>query len=858
MVDALRRYVAGAAPVAEGTADTEATPRIAFVVPGQGAQWVGMGRELLTHEPAFRTALERCDQAAGPFIDWSIIEQLQAEPDGPGYLLDRIDVIQPVLVALAIAYAELLQSLGIAPHAVVGHSMGEVGAACIAGALDLDQAMRVICLRSALMRRVSGAGAMALVDLPIDEVRARLVGLRDQVSVAASNSPRSSVISGTPPAVQQVMAALAGQDVFCRLVKVDVASHSAQMDPLAVLLEAGLAGMQPASARIPIYSTLRGRSADGEAFDAGYWASNLRQPVLFSQAVTRMAADGITIFVELGPHPILLSSVQQTAPEVTTIACGRREEPEQASLLSVIGGLWSGGYAIDWHRVMPEGGRMVRLPLYPWQRERYWAEAAELRPANARPGGVRLPSDDESRHWLYRLAWQPSAVSAAARRHAMRWLVVADDATLGAAVVQALQRSGAVADMIPWSRLDAGDRGSLPGPQHGIIALAGDNADAAFLPLRLLQWCLASPSACPRLWFVTRGAQAVADGERVSVDQAALWGAARVVAEEHPDLWGGLIDLDPAADPAANASLLVEQGLRDDGEDQLAFRQNGCRHVLRLVQLDRDPTVTGQSWRPDSAYLVTGGLGGVGLQVARAMAEQGARRLILLGRTALPPREQWSRAAADSMIGLRIAAVRGLEAMGVAVHTPAVDVGDEAALRRFLDSYAAEGWPPIRGVIHAAVALNNGLAGAMGRARFDSVLQAKLRAAQALDRLLPDLDVFVTVLVHRRFPAASGRGELCRGECRARCPCAGPPCPRPAGAEHCLGTVGQCRSRFGRGRRARGRRNGAPGNSGHSYRAGCCLVLLAVPPLRDDRRGHADRLVALPSGASRTPPGTDA
>ena len=157
-----------------------------------------MARELIAREPAFRDALERCDQAARRFVDWSIMGQLAAAPDSEDFLLTRIDVIQPVLVALAIAYAELLRSVGVEPDAVVGHSMGEVAAACIAGALDFDQAMQVVCARSALMRRVSGQGAMALVDLPMAELHARLAGLEDRVSVAASNGPRSSVISGTP------------------------------------------------------------------------------------------------------------------------------------------------------------------------------------------------------------------------------------------------------------------------------------------------------------------------------------------------------------------------------------------------------------------------------------------------------------------------------------------------------------------------------------------------------------------------------------------------------------------------------------------------------------------------------------
>jgi phthiocerol/phenolphthiocerol synthesis type-I polyketide synthase B len=752
MADALRCYASGESAAAEGVVHADASPRIAFVLPGQGAQWIGMARELIDREPAFRAALERCDHAARRFVDWSILGQLAAAPDSKDLLLVRIDVIQPVLVALAIAYAELLRSVGVEPDAVVGHSMGEVAAACIAGALDFDQAMQVVCARSALMRRVSGQGVMALVDLPMAELRGRLAGLEDRVSVAASNGPRSSVISGVPEAVRAVMAGLETEDVFCRLVKVDVASHSPQMEPLAEELATALDGLMPGPVRVPIYSTALGRRAEGKAFDAGYWARNLREPVLFSTAVGLLAGDGVTVFLELGPHPILLPSVQQTVPTATVIASARRDEPEQAAFLTMLGSLWAAGRPIDWRRVMPESGTTVRLPLYPWQRERHWVDAAEIRPAGGAASSACLRPDEEARGWVYRLEWKPSEISApdtTAANAAARWIVVTGDEAAGAAVAAALAAAGVTSEVVPVRQLEAAFRAPAAGAAYGILVLAEDDQEAAFLPLRVLQSYLASTGAStgpshPRFWFVTHGAQSVMpdQAERVSVDQAALWGAGRVVAEEHPDLWGGLVDLDPAAPPSLNAGWLARSLLGPDGEDQIALRQ-GRRYALRLIPAGSDLVSGGLRWREDAAYLVTGGLGGVGLQIARAMAAGGARRLILAGRTALPPRDRWSAEPSDTAAGQRIAAVRNLESMGVAVHTPAVDVSDEDALRSFLDHYVAQGWPPIRGVIHAAVALNNRLAGAMDSGTFASVVRSKLRSAQLLDRLLPDLDLFV-------------------------------------------------------------------------------------------------------------------
>jgi acyl transferase domain-containing protein/acyl carrier protein len=759
MVDALRRYAAGEPATAEGVASGDARPKLAFVAPGQGAQWAGMARQLLSQEPVFREALLRCDRAARRHVDWSIVEQLQAEPGTAGHRLDEIDVVQPVLVALAIAYAELWRSLGVVPDAVVGHSMGEVAAAFLAGAIDLDEAMHVICRRSALMRRASGRGAMALVDLSMQEARERIRGREDRLSIAVSNSPRSSVVSGDPAAVDEILAELQRDQVFCRLVKVDVASHSPQMEPVAADLAAELVALAPRAATVPIYSTVLGRRAEGRELDGAYWGRNLRQPVLFTSAVEALLEDGVTAFVELGPHPVLLPSVQQTAQAsnrtAATVACGQRDEPEQAALLAALGALWAAGTPVDWESVLPRG-RYVRLPLYPWQRERYWHEAAELDRAGPRDRAAEVRPDDESLTWLHRLEWRES--DPPAPRAGGTWLVVADDAAARDAIAAALRAAGSPAEAAPIEVALADGRAA--GVQR-LLVLAPDGEDAPYLPLRVLQALLGSGSpALPRLWFATRGAQAIAAQPRagVAVEQAALWGAARVVGEEHPALWGGLVDLDPGAPVDADAPLLARHLVAADGEDQVALRA-ARRFVLRLARAERRADRAAFACREDAAYLVTGGLGDVGLHLARALVAAGARRLVLLGRTPLPPREAWSATSPQSAAGRRVAAVRALEASGAAVHVAAVDVGDEAGLRAFLERYAAEAWPPIRGVVHAAGALENHLAGAMTREAFDAIVRPKLRGAELLDRLLPGLDLFVLCSSTGAFLAQPGQAN---------------------------------------------------------------------------------------------------
>ncbi len=379
LLEALDAEARGESSASSPDTSIAPSPKVVFVFPGQGSQWLGMGRQLLVEEPVFHAALTACDRAIAAETGWSVIETLSATAEASW--LDRIDVVQPVLFAFAIGLTALWRSWGVEPQAVVGHSMGEVAAACVAGALSLEDGAAVICRRSSLLRRVSGQGEMALVELSIDQVKAELRGFEHRLGIAVSNSRRSTVLSGESGALAQVLAALEARGIFCRRIKVDVASHSPQVDPLLDELIAKLDGLAPRAALIPFRSTVKGVVLAGTELTGRYWADNLRGTVRFGEAIEALCADGFTLFIEMSPHPVLVAAVDEVRQGIGArgLAVGslRREQPERLTLLESFGALHVHGHPLDPRRLFPGGGRRLPLPTYAWQREPYWIEAPD-------------------------------------------------------------------------------------------------------------------------------------------------------------------------------------------------------------------------------------------------------------------------------------------------------------------------------------------------------------------------------------------------------------------------------------------------------------------------------------------------
>ncbi|MFI0481359.1 SDR family NAD(P)-dependent oxidoreductase, partial [Actinomadura sp. 9N215] len=359
-----------------------------LVFPGQGSQWAGMGERLLAESPVFAARIAECERALAPHVDWSLTGMLRGSAD-----LDRVDVVQPVLWAVMVSLAEVWRSFGVVPDAVVGHSQGEIAAACVAGALSLEDAAKVVALRSRALRALSGQGAMAALGVGEDEASRRVRG-RAGVVVAAVNGPGSTVVSGPPGRLAELVAECEAEGLRARLIDVDYASHGPQVDRITDEVTSLLAGVQPVASTMGFYSTVTGERMDTSGLDAEYWVTNLRRPVRFADAVASLLADGHRVFAESSPHPVLSVGLEEVFEEAgvsaATVPTLRRDEGGLARVARSVGEAFTAGAGVDWSAWFEGAGeQIVDLPTYSFQRERFRAVSVrakgDVRAAGQRP-----------------------------------------------------------------------------------------------------------------------------------------------------------------------------------------------------------------------------------------------------------------------------------------------------------------------------------------------------------------------------------------------------------------------------------------------------------------------------------------
>jgi acyl transferase domain-containing protein/SAM-dependent methyltransferase/short-subunit dehydrogenase/acyl carrier protein len=673
----LRRYLAAGSAAAGASAAGGEPKKVAFLFSGQGSMYAGAGRELAQACGVFRAALEECRTIVQGHAGWDVVAALGSEEK-----MARTEFAQVGLFALQYALARTWQAWGVQPAIVLGHSVGEYAAACIAGVLTTEAALRLLIERARLMGALSDDGAMLAVVATRAEV-ADIVA-RHRVEVGAVNGPRQVVLTGERGAMVAAQAELKARGVAAQLLTVRQAYHSRHMEPMIAAFEQAAATTTfCAEPTATFISGVSGGVAGKEIAGAGYWTDQIRHPVLFGTAAQAAEREGAGIMIEVGPRGLLIALAQQswTDPDTDWLTSMRPGKSELEQMRTSAVQAWAGGCPVAWREVCRgERFERVELPTYPFQHRRYWFESG------ADAAGPRAVAPAPA----YVVEWEATPSAARAAGATGSWAVAGEGGELRSALAA---RGVALAG----------------GPQEatqGIVFVARGGADDGPELQRLLKGAAPAAAVC----VVTRRVVAVCPDEAGSVnpDAAIAWCVAKVAALEYPAQRITRVDADVPME------TLVAELLANAPEDDVALRPSG-RYAARLR-----PHQPGSAlFRPraDRSYLITGGLGALGVRVADWLVSRGARHLSLLGRHGPSP--------------VVAATIERWRAAGVTVAVHPVDVADRRALASVLDLVN----PALDGVFHAA-----GVAGEQPLAQLSAeawagVLRAKIEGARWLDEL---------------------------------------------------------------------------------------------------------------------------
>ena len=798
---------------------------VVFMLPGGGAQYVGMARDLYETEPAFADAMDEGLAVLDGLVDYDIRALWLAEGEAAAAAEETLktpSIQLPLIMITEYALAQMWMSWGVTPAALIGHSMGENTAACLAGVMSYADCIRLVHLRGTLFDRVPPGG---MLSVPMSEADLR-AEIGDALDVASVNAPGLSVVSGPDAALEELAARLAGREIEAQRVPINIAAHSRMLDPILPEFEAFLRSIPLHAPQIPIISNRTGQELTAaEATDPLYWVRHLRGTVHFADGIATLSEKRNRVYLEVGPGKTLSSLAKAGGKVEAQAVIPSLRHPDEAIaddlfFLQTLGRLWATGIEVDWSQIWGEARRRrVPLPTYPFQRQTFFIAPAEgARPAAEEPP-MRL---EDVADWGFAPAWVPRSAPALvdvthdlaeAERHV--WLVFCDKAGLAMRCVERLRAVGHTV-----IEVRAGDNFVQTGEMTYTLAPERGREGYELLFASLVQRGIA-PDRIAHFWLVTREeefrpgssffhrnieqgfysllflAQAISEenlpapiqitvatsgaaqvrGEALPYpEKAIVAGPARVIGRELPGVTCRTLDLslpeparrrrDKAEEMAAMdriAAMALEEMLAETGQSDAALR-DGRRYELSLRKLPLDPVAEIEGLLPKGGvWFITGGFGGIGLSVAERLARESGARLVLLSRSGLPDPAHWDRLLRDrpaqDPVVRRIATVRALEAAGAEVMVAAADVCNPTQMRAARDAARAR-FGRIDGVIHAAGAIDDGPLLAKDVTSVEGVLSAKVHGTQVLDDLFPDGSVGVMVLFSSTSTVTAPAGQV--------------------------------------------------------------------------------------------------
>ncbi|HXQ70499.1 MAG TPA: type I polyketide synthase, partial [Pyrinomonadaceae bacterium] len=768
---------------------------VVFLFPGQGAQYVRMGLELYQAEPIFREQIDTCSEILKPHLGFDLRDVLYPSDEGLEEAKEKLNqtfVTQPALFVTEYALAKQWMHWGVTPEAMIGHSIGEYVAACLAGVFSLEDVLRLVALRGKLIQGLA-SGSMLVVSLPEQKLRA-MIESQPSLSIAAINSPGLCTVSGTHEAIDELEAELKPQGLMLRRLQTSHAFHSPMMEPI---LQPFIEEVSKATLKAPSMPYLSNVTGDWikaeEATDPGYYARHIRQAVLFNDGISEIFSNPERLLLEVGPGNTLTvlsrHHPQRGAAQVVLSSLRRadEQEPDEASMLTTLGRMWLANVNVDWEKLAGgERRRRISLPTYPFERQRYWIEAQAGHSARN-----PLRKDPEVGNWFYAPSWRRSERPAEKHDEKRRWLIFADECGIAEQLSERLEQVGheviAVHRGEGFKRIDdqryvinPGQRpdydalfkeiGAISESAQTIVHLwsvtpegqapsTEQSQERGFYSLLFLaqalgdQLLMLTPADVDveeklNICVVSNNLQEVTGEEELCPEKATLLGPCRVISQEYQNILCRSIDVVLAEAGTTRRQRLVEDLLAEIASgsvDRVIAYRGRHRWVqdfeqVRFDVVDEMPV----KLKERGVYLITGGMGGMGLEFAQYLAQTVKARLVLVGRTPLDPADE---------------KIIAMEQAGGEVLIAAADVTNEDQMKRVLEQ-ARERFGEINGVVHAAGVPGGGMIQLKTPAKARLVLAPKVAGTRVLDRVLQDVPLDFFIMCSSRAAILGGFGNV--------------------------------------------------------------------------------------------------